>query len=786
MANKHEAPKRKGKKQKENSAFRTFAKVVFVLLFLCAVVCTGIFSGMFIAVSKEMEDMNIKNATLDFSSFIYCNDENGNSVQIDQLYDEGNRIWVDSEKIPKKMKEAVVSIEDERFYDHIGFDVKRTTGAFIKWALNKIGIGESSYGGSTITQQLVKNITNESDKTASRKIKEIMRAIALEQQLSKDEILTMYLNIVYFANNCYGVQAAANVYFDKDVMDLSLAQTAAIAGITQKPSALDPFKHPDKTVEKRNIVLGKMLELGYITESEYDRAVEEELVVSTNHKKRQAQISSYFVDQVINDVVRDLQLERGYSETYATQQIYNGGLRIYTTMDMNIQNILEDVFTNSQNFPKVSGTPAQAAMVIIDPYTGEVKGLVGGLGTKTDSRGLNRATQSKRQPGSAIKPLAVYAAAYENDKLTSASLIKDEEVKYGNWSPRNSYKGYKGNILPRKAVEISSNIAAVKVLDESGVGYAYGFMKNTLGFGSIDERDMGLSQLALGGLTIGVSPAEMAAAYGIFVNGGNYIEPYTYTKVVDESGKVLLEKESEIKRAISPQNAFIVADLLNEVIYGSAGTGRAARLAKMPAYGKTGTTNDDKDRWFVGFTPYYVGAVWYGFDQPKSIKSAGVTYNPSTRVWKTVMDKIHENLEVKNLQMPEDVLSEKICTVTGLKAGAGCSSHTEYFVKGTQPKHICSSVHSSEEIPAVTQSPEEAEEITDNDIDGDTAASVDEEKSDNKSETTPKPTASQSPTKEPVDLTPAETQKPADTPKPTPVSTPKPVEKPTPEVIDLG
>lgn len=788
MSNKHGAPRKR--KKKKRSVFRAIRNFILAVILLSAVVGTGILSGMFVAVTKEMEELNIKDAALNFSSFIYADDENGNSVQIDQLYAENNRIWADSDEIPKTMKDAVVAIEDERFYTHIGFDVKRTTGAFVKWALNKVGIGEASYGGSTITQQLVKNITQEKDKTATRKIKEIMRAIALEQELSKDEILTMYLNIVYFANNCYGVQAAADAYFDKDVSELTLAQTAAIVGIPQRPSAFDPFKNPDNTVERRNLVLGKMLELGYISKADYDTAIAEPLEVNTSYKVKKTLISSYFVDQVINDVLNDLQTRNGFTENYATHLLYNGGLKIYTTMDMRIQTILESVFTNPDNFPKVTGTPAQSAMVIIDPYSGEVKGIVGGLGKKTESRGLNRATQSKRQPGSSIKPLAVYAAAYENNKLTSATVIKDEPVTFGKWSPRNSYSGFKGNMLPRKAIEISSNIAAVNALNDSGVSYAYSMMKNRLDFSSIDERDMGLSQLALGGLTVGVSPEEMAAAYGIFVNSGKYIHPYTYTKVVDESGKVLLENTPEEETVISPQNAYIMADLLKEVVSGAAGTGRSARLSKMPSFGKTGTTNDDKDRWFVGCTPYYVGAVWYGFDQPKSIKSAGVTYNPSTRVWKNVMEQVHQNLPVKQLTMPEGLVADNICINTGLKAVEGCVAHREYFVKGTQPKTLCDLMHNGE-TPVTTVSPGmEGVEL----IDPATGEVINQGNGNTTPDASAEPNASVSPTATPVNLnsttapTDAATPKPASTPvaEPKATATPKPEPTPTPEIIDLG
>jgi penicillin-binding protein 1A len=736
--------RRERKKQKtKHLNIRRIRNIFLGLIFVSLIVGTGIFAGMYAAISSEIKAMNVQSLALNYSSFLYYNDENGNSQLIQQLYNDTNRIWIDSDKIPDQMKKATVAIEDERFFKHHGVDVKRTAGAAINWALNKVGIKRSSYGGSTITQQVIKNITKEDEKSVTRKIREMMRAIALEKELSKDDILTMYLNIVYFANNCHGVEAASNMYFNKSANELSLAQTASIVGITQTPARYDPFAHPDNNVEKRNRVLAKMLELEMISQSEYDSAVAEKLVTSKEHKEAKANISSYFVDQVINDVISDLQTKKGYSDTFAEQQVFNGGLKIYTTMDKNIQDAMENVFTNTSNFPKNN---AQSAMVIIDPHNGEIKGIIGGLGKKTDRRGLNRATQSKRQPGSSIKPIAVYAPAIENAKLSAASIIKDEPLTIGSWSPKNSYSGYKGDMTTGKAIEISANIPAVKTLDKVGVDTSYNFLKNKLHITSLDPKDKNLSSLGLGGLTTGISPKEMAAAYGVFANNGKYIAPYTYTKVVDSAGKVLLENQPNEQTAIEPSTAYIMANMLHHVVNGGSGTGRSARLSKMPAYGKTGTTNDDYDKWFIGFTPYYVGAVWYGFDTPKSISKSGVSYNPATRAWKSVMEKVHSGLPVKQLDKPSSVVSAEVCAATGKLASQSCESYTEYFTKNTVPKSVCSGSHSGGRI-----APEDNQENDNPDASASPSASPSSAPDDaeNNPQKTPVPQKTPAPTREP-------------------------------------
>lgn len=673
---------------------RRLRLTVFAALFICIVIVSGISIGMYAAVKQEIKDMNIRNLALNSTSFIYYTDSFGQSYELEQIASSSSRIWVDSDKISPYMKDAIVSIEDERFYKHHGVDIKRTFGATAKYILAKIGIGSADYGGSTISQQVIKNITKESEKTSARKIKEIMRAIALEKELSKDEILTLYLNIVFFGNNCNGVEAASNLYFNKNASDLTLTEAASIAGITQYPSEYEPINHPDNNIEKRNRVLKKMLELGKISESDYQTASASDLGLDTSYRARQSGITSYFSDQVVSDVISDLQTQKGYSEDFATQQVYNGGMKIYATIDVDIQDTMENIFENSI----YDDGKSQAAMIVLDPYTGEIKGIIGGLGEKTDIRGWNRATQSVRQPGSSIKPLSVYGPAIDKSKITESSIYKDEAMEIGNdkWKPRNSYNDFYGDMSVKEAVERSSNIPAVKILDDLGLSQSYGYLQNQFHISTLEEGDKNYSSLALGGLTKGVTVREMAGAYAVFANAGQYIPPHTYTQVVDSTGNIILQHNEAPTQSISAAAAFIMSDLLYSVVNSSIGTGRGAYLdSGMPTYGKTGTTDDDFDRWFVGFTPYYVGAVWYGFDSPASLSKYGITGNRSVNLWNAVMDKIHANLSIKHFTKPINVVEATVCERSGMLATATCSSTVSYFVEGTQPKTMCNSSHAS-------------------------------------------------------------------------------------------
>ena len=692
----HHKPAVKQKKAKKQSKgiLKSIMYAVFVCIFVALIACVGIGAGMYAAIVNEINEMNVQELALTRSSIVYYTDENGNSKEAATLFNEGNCIWIDSEEIPKIMKDAIVSIEDERFYEHGGVDIKRTAGAALGYLKEKLGMGRATYGGSTITQQVIKNITQERDRNVTRKIKEMMRAVAIEKQLSKDEILTMYLNVVYFANNCYGVEAAANAYFDKPAAKLTLNEAALIAGITQKPSYYDPVRNPENAKKKRNTVLKKMYELGKITKEDYDEAAASELVINGSHAKIKSKVYSYFVDTVVNEVIKDLQREKGYSEAFATQQVFGGGLKIYTTMDKNIQDTVESVFENTSNFSGAA-SKAQASMVILDPSNGEIKGIVGGKGKKTDARGLNRATQTTRQPGSSLKPLSVYTPAIEKRIVTPTTSVVDEKIKIKDWEPQNAYSGFKGQMTVKKAVEISANIPAIKILQKVGTGTSYDYVTKKFKLSTIVDADKDLSPLALGGLTKGVTVKEMAAAYAVFANEGKYNEPHTYTKVLDSANRVLLEKGAANEEVISANTAYTMSEMLYGVVNGSSGTGKVAKLANgISTYGKTGTTNENHDKWFVGYTPYYVGAVWFGFDQPKSITNAGISSSISARLWKKVMDKVHDGLDAGKIEAGDDMIEAFVCDRTGQLAGEDCNGIIEYFKRGQEPQVFCNGDHS--------------------------------------------------------------------------------------------
>lgn len=649
--------KKTHKVAKSHEGIKSFFLLSVLVVCMVIVVGIGVLIGMYASAVKEIHAMNVQNLALNYSSVIYYTDESGNAHEMEEVYNNGNRIWLDSEEIPKVMKQAIVAIEDERFYDHNGVDIKRTAGAFIGWVKAKLTGGNTSYGGSTITQQVIKNITQKKNKTAGRKIKEMLLAVALEKELSKDEILTVYLNLIALANNCYGVEAASNIYYDKDAADLTLNEAATIAGITQRPEYYNPLKHPDNAKYKRDVVLTKMCELGMISVEERDEIMAKDLELNDNYTKARTRIYSYFTDTVLNEVVLDLQREKGYSQDMAEQLVYSGGLSIYATVDPAVQKKVESFYENKKNFPSIK-KEAQSAMIILDPYTGEIKGVAGGIGEKTTNRGLNRATQSKLQPGSSIKPLSVYAPAIEEDLINAATKVLDAEITIGDWSPKNSYSGYKGTISVKRAVQISSNTAAVRVLQKLGISTSFNYLQNKFGITTLTDRDKNLSSLALGGLTNGVTPKEMAAAYAVFANGGMYFEPHSYSKVVDHAGNVLLETKTQGKRVLKESTAYVMTDILSDVVNTSSGTGKLAKLDEMPTYGKTGTTNENRDKWFVGYTPYYVGAVWYGFDQPDSINKYGVRYNISAKIWGEVMEKVHDGLKVKDFETPDSVVKK--------------------------------------------------------------------------------------------------------------------------------
>ncbi len=687
---------KKRKNRKKKNALSRSMLALCISICICGVIAIGLIAGSLFGYVEGTELVDVENMRLNLTSFLYAQDpETGEMVEVEQLYDSENRVWVSGSKIPKDLKNAFVAIEDERFYSHSGFDIKRLTGAAIQYITNK---GNSSYGGSTITQQLIKNITKDDDYSIKRKIQEIYRAYNLERKLSKDEILEFYLNTIYLSRKCNGVGSAAMTYFGKDVSDLSLAECASLAGITKFPSKYDPLSNPENNKERQQVILKKMRQLGYITKEEYEAAKEEKLEFLKSNSSGKENIQSYYTDAAIDQIIVDLMKEYKYTREFACQIIFNGGLKIYLSMDIGIQEKLDSVYKDESAFQKSSGSvQPQSSMVIMDPYTGQVKALTGGRGEKEGNRTLNRATQTLRQPGSTIKPLSVYSPAIEYGLVTPTTIVNDSPIAFGDWKPRNDDKSFRGRITVAAALRGSRNVPAVKICDYVTPEASFDFVKNNYHISTLIERekrngkvftDKGLSQIALGGFTDGVSVLEMCAAYCVFPNGGKYIKPSLYTKVIDSEGNIILEHKEKGQVSISQTTAEDMTEMLTDAV--SGGTGTAARLPNMPVAGKTGTTSSNNDRWFVGYTPYYVGAVWFGYDQPATLR--GFSPNPAAVAWKKVMQKVHEKLPTKKFfsDLDKDSKTIMICADSGKRATPACTTlKAKTFQNSKIPEKYC-------------------------------------------------------------------------------------------------
>ena len=595
------------------------------------------------------------------TSFIYGYDSDGNQVELTRLHGEENRIWVNLDDMSPHLKDAFIAIEDQRFEKHHGVDWIRTIGVIVKPS-------NSGQGGSTITQQLIKNLTDEKDVTIVRKFNEILSALNLERNYSKDEIIEAYLNTIYLSEGCYGVKTAAETYFGKDVSDLNIAECASIAAITQFPGKYDPLRKPENNRQRQLRILEEMLSQGFITQEEYDEAVAYEMVFTNSENYQGSQVSdsesgsnenkidSYYVDYVVKTVLEDLQ-KMGYTERKAKSLLYGGGLKIYTAVDFDVQNALEDVYENYKRMPDET---VQGAMVVMN-YEGRVLGLVGGTGEYSGSLELNRAFQSYRQPGSSIKPLSVYGPAFEkslNDDSVDiywSTLIDDRPLKEvdGKMWPTNEGGGYSGaKTTIQKGIANSLNTISARTLDMIGVDYAYDYITNRFHISSLSAADCDYAPLATGSLTEGVSVLEMTAAYAAFGNGGAYYHPYCYYKIEDSQGNVLIETDaaSTKEQALTESTGWLMNKILQTVM--TSGTGRSYKISGVECFGKTGTTTDSKDRWFVGGTPEYVAAVWYGYDMPKEIVYR-LSSNPAGTIWETVMNEIYD-VKGKNVtEFPE-------------------------------------------------------------------------------------------------------------------------------------
>ena len=601
---------------------------------------------------------------------------------------------IDKNNIPENLKNAYVSIEDQRFYKHHGVDIKRTSSAIISYLIH---FGKSSFGGSSITQQLVKNMTGDDSNAISRKVTEWVRAISLEFSLSKEEILETYFNIIYVGPNIYGVQAGSKYYFNKDVNELDLAECAFLAGINHSPNSYNPYDGSDKTekISKRTkTVLNKMLELKHISQEEYNQAVAQ---VNDGFTFKQGKLEaesdgiySYHTDALILELVNTLSSKKHISTKFATNYLNMAGLKIYSTQDSKIQDTMEKEFAKGKYILKSANdanTTSQAAMVIIDHSTGNVLGCTGGLGKKTEARSLNRAVQTSRQTGSAIKPLAILGPSLQEKIITPVTTYDDSPSSFdiGKDEPYSpiDYDPYLGTITVRRAVESSQNIPFVKMMEQLTPAKSIKYMKK-LGITTLTEKDENLP-LALGGLEKGMTPLETASAYATIANNGVYISPTFYTKVETPNKKIVLKAKHKKRRVFSEATCYVLKQLLTQPVLGSHGTATYCSITNMDVAAKTGTTNDNYDRWLCGFTPYYTAATWYGFDLNESISFSGK--NPAGLLWAHIMNDIHSGLSGKKFDMPKSGISTAtVCLETNKLANSGCPNrYTEYFIKGTLP-----------------------------------------------------------------------------------------------------
>lgn len=712
----------KGKKGKKNkkTGWKIFRVCLFIFIALC-IIGAGVVFGVITGIIDKTETVSVEEIQqYKLTSVFYS--ANGNEV--DSIHDEENRISVEYKDIPKNVVNAVVAIEDERFFEHHGIDIKRTLGAIVTYILNG---GDSSFGGSTLTQQLVKNVTNDTERNWTRKIREWYNAIQVEQKLSKDQIFEAYVNKIYMGEGAYGFEVAAQTFFSKDLKDVNLAEAAILAAQIQSPEATNPYRSEEakqKLLDRQKVVLNKMLELGMISQEEHDEAVNTEVVFKKSDASVTSAVKSYFIEAVIDEIIADLQEEKNYSRAQAIDAVYNSGLKIYTTMDESVQNAINEAYNNPTLFyTDRAGDFMQSAMVVIDQSNGNVLGLIGGADEKTGNLVTNRATDVPRQPGSCMKPIGAYGPAFERGVSSPATGVDDSQLTtVSGYDPHNYYNHFNGYVTVREAIADSMNLPALRTLMKVDIDYAFSFAKN-LGLKhlvSADENkqtnDEGISQLALGGLTKGATVMEMANAYATIANGGLYIEPKLYTKVLDRNGKELLINNSEAKRVMSDSTAYMLTSCM-ESVNKAGGTGYGhVRVRNIAVAGKTGNTNDDYDQWYCGFTPYYTIACWNGYTEVggKAGKKAigtrkwGSYPYTSVKLFNTVMNSICSGKEAKQFTRPDSVIEASVCRDSGLVATDSCRTDprgdrtiTDLFAKGKVPTNTCT-VHKTVKICTVS------------------------------------------------------------------------------------
>ena len=720
----------------------TFLSLVLILVITGSIVATALTVYVMKFMDNSQSDIDLYNLDVNTTSFMYAKDSKGEDVEIFRLSQDDYRIMATLDQIPQHVKDAFISTEDERFYEHDGVDFKRTFAAFANMILH---FWNSEQGGSTITQQLVKNVTGDDEQSPSRKIREIFQAMNLERYYTKDDIFLAYLNYIGFGGNCYGVQAASNKYFGKDVSELTVAEAACLASIPKSPNTINPFaadteKNPGGGQEanknrRNNVVLPAMLKNGVISSDEYEAALAENIVFADEKAAQEAQKNAqasqnkqnrtWFVDMAINDVAADLKTYYGLdSLEEARTKLSNGGFKIYTTVDIDMQNKVEEKFKDTANFSQsVLTNPPQAAFICMD-YDGNVKAVVGGVGEKPGALPFNRAVDSKRSIGSCIKPISTYSYGLSMDMYHWSTIFQDNPIEIKDYSTNkmikwpknysNKWTGY--SYFTFQALQRSLNTIPAQLCEKETPQAVFDFVEKNMKITSLVESDIDYSPMTVGGLTQGISLKELVSAYQAFGNAGKISEPTSYTKVVDSDGKVILEHEYFGDQALDEDTAYVMNKLMQTVIEGPNGTGKAAKLSKTALIGKTGTSQDWQDIAFVGCTPNYVSGLWYGYDDPyKKDENGNIikdkngnpvpnstqnTYYSSAKVWKNVFGDIADNAPHKDFPSNDNVKALHYCTITGLIAGPNCpvSAEPGYYKPSNIPE-ICSGVHNKASTP---------------------------------------------------------------------------------------
>lgn len=658
------------------------SRLIILSLVLLVFVAGGIGLGYLVGAIKNMPDWDPNKLQAAETSYIY--DYKGQLTT--KLHATEDRENVSLSRIPEDLKNAFIATEDNRFNEHYGFRLDSIARA----TLANLTSGWGAEGGSTITIQLVNHafFGQNKEKKLERKIQELILAVQMERKYTKDEILEMYLNRIYFNGGAYGVQAAAKYYYGKNVEDLNLAQSAILAGLVNSPARYSPINHPEAAKDRQALVLQRMVTNGYITQEQANEAKEAplELVEKKPSNSNQYQ---YFIDYVIEEGITILkQLD---SVDNPEQAMHQQGLRIFTTLDTKIQTAAETVYADKKYFPPdKNGKPVQSAMVVMEAESGAIKALVGGRNNDS-KRAFNRATDAKRQPGSAFKPVAVYAPALLKG-FSPGTVLDDSPIIYNNWSPKNYDGKYRGPITMRTAVQLSVNVYAVKMLElispAEGLRFAESMGITTL-VSQGPKNDLNLS-MSLGGLTYGVTPLELTAAYAVFANQGVYNKPYAITKITDNDGQIIYEHRPEQRVVMDATNAFLMTHMLQSVMT-SPGTGARAYFGR-PSAGKTGTTNDDTNAWFVGFTPDLVAAVWMGFDEQNiSMNNVYGGGYPGT-IWKTVMTKAHAGLPARSFPTPPGLTYVNVCKESGKLPNGICPAESlmsEVVAEASVPTEVC-------------------------------------------------------------------------------------------------